>query len=114
MNNSNKIQELRDRYRESFVDKSEVIVEFLQSLSDYIQTPLNPQTPVNRQRGRAKVCNEIHEYMHKFAGSSGMYDYPDIAELCRAAMRSSSQNEVQLLAEQLSDLRDLLQQYDCE
>lgn len=105
MDNNNKIQELRDRYKSGFVEKAEAINKFLLVMST------GDSRPINGVAISDMVYLEIHEFMHKLAGSSGMYGYPDIASLSREAMDSSNRNEPQLLLEQLSGLRDLLQKH---
>ena len=104
MNNTVLIQELKDRYKSSFVEKSVAISELLLTISTGVSNP------IKGAGGSDKACIEIHEYLHKLAGSSGMYGYQDIAQLSRAAMDSSQQNDTQLLVEQLNKLRDLLEQ----
>ena len=71
---SPQIQQLKSRYKASLPEKSAQIAE-LQSLLQSGQ-PSVPQT-----------LKDIHEFLHKLAGSAGMYDYDDIAALARASMQ---------------------------
>jgi HPt (histidine-containing phosphotransfer) domain-containing protein len=102
MDNSDKIQKLRDAYKSSLLDKSTVITELLLMIS--ADAP-DSDTGISDEN-----LIEIHQYLHKLAGSSGMYGYPEIAQLSRAAIKSSERKAIQLLVEQLSELRDLLRQ----
>ena len=104
MDNTDKIQKLRDRYKSSLVDKSVVISDLLLMISTDGSNPIDGVGAID------KACIEIHQYLHKLAGSSGMYGYPEIAQLSRAAMHSSQVKDAQLLVEQLNKLRDLVQQ----
>ena len=102
MDNSSKIQKLKDDYKRNLLEKSAIISELLLMIS--------ADAP-NSDAGISDVnLNEIHQYLHKLAGSSGMYGYPEIAQLSRSAMQSSDRKAIQLLVEQLSELRDLLRQ----
>ncbi|MFT4629365.1 MAG: HPt (histidine-containing phosphotransfer) domain-containing protein [Arenicella sp.] len=102
MDNSDKIQKLRDAYKSSLLDKSTVITELLLMIS---ADASDSDTGISDEN-----LIEIHQYLHKLAGSSGMYGYPEIAQLSRAAIKSSERKAIQLLVEQLSELRDLLRQ----
>lgn len=73
---SPQIQQLKERYRQSFPEKLEII-----------------------QKARSGVVddNELtfaREELHKLAGSSGMYGYPDLAANCRSAMEILDSGDV--------------------
>tara|TARA_B110000285_G_C14673821_1_gene401602 strand:+ start:88 stop:414 length:327 start_codon:yes stop_codon:yes gene_type:complete len=105
MDNTDKLQLLKDRYKLSLIDKSVLISELLLMLS------IDGSKPTNNSGAGDKAYTEIHHCLHKLVGSSGMYGYSDIAQLSRAAMQSNQRNDAQLLVEQLNKLRDLLQQH---
>ncbi|MFT7526001.1 MAG: HPt (histidine-containing phosphotransfer) domain-containing protein [Arenicella sp.] len=105
MDNADKLQLLKDQYRLSLIDKSVLISELLLMLS------IESSNLTDNAGTGDKAYIEIHQCLHKLAGSSGMYGYSAIAELSRAAMQSSQRNDAQLLVEQLNELRDLLQQH---
>lgn len=96
--NSDRINELRMRYKRSLAEKAEM----LETLSAKIPT----QMPVSEE-----MQSEIHEFLHKLAGSSGMYGYQDIAELSRAALTELEKQQLPALTEQLVQIRNLLQQH---
>lgn len=102
-NDSPQVAALRQRYRKSFSDKAAVVAEFHQSLSDdssaFCLSLLNEDSET------------VSDYLHKLAGSAGMYEYDDIAALARKGMSQCKQEDVQGLLASLSQLRDLLDQY---
>jgi HPt (histidine-containing phosphotransfer) domain-containing protein len=102
MDYSDKIQKLKDAYKSSLLDKSAIVSELLLKIS---ADASNSDAGISDEN-----LVEIHQYLHKLAGSSGMYGYSEIAQLSRAAMQSSKCKAIRLLVEQLSELRDLLRQ----
>lgn len=68
---SPQVKALKERYKQSFVDKIELLNSQLLSLNQGADNLL-----------------VIHENLHKLAGSSGMYGYSDISDLCRQTMES--------------------------
>jgi HPt (histidine-containing phosphotransfer) domain-containing protein len=105
MDNTDKLQLLKDQYKLSLMDKSVLISELLLMLS------IEGSNAINNSDTGDKAYIETHQCLHRLAGSSGMYGYSDIAELSRAAMQSSQRNDAPLLVEQLNELRDLVEQY---
>jgi HPt (histidine-containing phosphotransfer) domain-containing protein len=102
MDNTDKIQKLRDDYKNSLLDKSVIISDLLLMIST--------DASDSGASVSDKTLIELHQYLHKLAGSSGMYGYSEIAQLSRAAMQSSKRKATQLLTDQLGELRDLLKQ----
>ena len=95
-------QQLRQRYKNSFVQKAGQIDILLGRMAE------------DRSKSDSPL-EDIHEYLHKLAGSSGMYGFLDIAELARTAMREFDQDipwdGSGRLKARLKDIRDLLEQY---
>ena len=85
---------LRERYKQSLPDKSRIIDQHLTTLAK-----LDSSDEV--------LLKEIREDLHKFAGSSGMYGYTDIASSSREAMTTVDVLNLSELTAQLTELRDL-------
>lgn len=105
-NKLDQIQKLKENYRDSFFDKKSQIDEFIELIMGG-QHKLENTDEV--------IFDGVHEYMHKLAGSSGMYEYPDIAELACLVMSLTNKhhgkpvkNKITALLQQLSNL---LEQY---
>ena len=96
--NSDRINELRLRYQRSLAEKAESISKLLVQVREQALEKDDLQVAV-------------HEYLHKLAGSSGMYGYQDIADLCRKTLEELETNELAGLAERLVQIRNLLQQH---
>lgn len=92
---SPQIQAIRERYKISLPEKAELIAELLEELT----------------QSNLDAFANSHSALHKLAGSSGMYGYDDIAELCRNAMISAQQEDTQLLIQQLSELISMLEKH---
>lgn len=90
---SPQVKALKERYKQSFMDKIEL---------------LNSQL-VNLNQGVDNLV-EIHENLHKLAGSSGMYGYSDVSDLCRQTMGSCAGQNPGDVADGLSALIRLLEQ----
>lgn len=92
---SQQIKQLRHRYKGSLLEKADIVSEHLHSLLD-MESP---------DESKLKT---IRDDLHKFAGSSGMYGYDDIAGAAREGMAMiDDMNEVQL-HHKLIALRNLL------
>ena len=96
--NSERIEELRLRYKRSLADKAEALA--------LLSTRLAEQDHVSEE-----MQAEIHEYLHKLAGSSGMYGYTDIAGMCRRTLTELENQQITALPGQLERIRNLLQQH---
>lgn len=72
LSESTKITELKNKYRASFADKiAEIDV-------------LNQAIKSTKARAELKTAHQEYEqYVHKLAGSSGMYGYTEIASVAR-------------------------------
>lgn len=89
---SPQIQAIKARYKASLPEKAELLMSLLKPA----------------EVGENLVL--LHEELHKFAGSSGMYSYDDISDLCRKAMRSIDQNNIEDLQKELRQLIELVEQ----
>ena len=69
MQDSPQIQQLKQRYRQSFPEKLSIIENIKQGIIE------------------SNSIDEAKSELHKLAGSSGMYGYPDLAQNCRDAMQ---------------------------
>jgi len=90
---SPQILSIRERYKESLLEKAKLIEGLIHSLG-------NPTT--------SRSIKAAHEELHKLAGSSGMYGYDQVSALCRTAMKSAADEETASLLEQLTELKSLL------
>jgi HPt (histidine-containing phosphotransfer) domain-containing protein len=95
-NTSAEIEAVRQRYQASLMDKALTVSNCL--------TALESDQGCCHQAG----VQQTQEFLHKLAGSSGMYGYQDISELARTAMRDIEQNDQNNLHKRLSQLRELL------
>ena len=94
---------LRERYQQSLITKSKELGELLKLISDAEQK-------TSWQLSDADA-NSLGEYLHKLAGSAGMYGYADVAQLARSAMVDNQQANMATLVTRLNDLRCLLEQH---
>ncbi len=76
---SPQILALKERYKSSLVDK-------MQSLSDYL-------IAIESDDATLDQVAELRGFLHKLAGSSGMYDYDDISVASRKAMLAADKVE---------------------
>ena len=91
---SPQVQAIKERYRLSFSEKIDFLKTLLLSLNNGVDNFV-----------------EIHESLHKLAGSSGMYGYDDISALCRQSMENSTAQDPVEVAENLRDIIMLLEHY---
>lgn len=99
-NDSPQIQALRARYRESFPEKMAVIDGCLENLKCLFHE--------GDDQAIKQEFDVIHAELHKFAGSFGMYNYQDIATVCRDAMTSISSRDTQLVLDLLTKLSAMI------
>ena len=100
---SPQIQQLKSRYKASLPEKAAQTAE-LESLL------------LGEQAMLQQSLQDIHEFLHKLAGSAGMYDYDDIAVLARAAMQfviaqAAETTDIHQVDAELSKIRSLLLEY---
>ena len=93
--NSQQIQAIRERYKNSLPEKTKVISELI----DAIEKP------------QPDAMENAYNVLHKLAGSSGMYGYDEIADLCRVAMSNARGNNASELGSKLSQLHELLENH---
>lgn len=98
MTKSPQVQALQERYKNSLSDKAVTIESHLADLRDNWSASENELA-------------DTKEMLHKFAGSSGMYGYDDIAELCRVAMDDIDQADLSGLRNHLEQIKLLLEQH---
>jgi hypothetical protein len=91
---SPQIAAIKERYKMSFDEKIALLKTHHSGLSE-----------------GAYSMPEIHANLHKLAGSSGMYGYGDINNLCRAAMASATAKKTSDLASDIDAIIRLLEQY---
>ena len=92
------IRALRERYRRRLVGK-------LTELDQLTEREAHP----HQQEGEGGL--DLAQYLHRLAGSSGMYGYQDISTVARAAMRDIEERNRQSLEQHLNRLRALLAEY---
>lgn len=95
---SPEIKAIQQRYRASLAEKAEMLSSHL--------ARVNAKDVV-----LASAYTDLHEDLHKLAGSSGMYGYDDIALAARDLMANIHQQEFSHVVTKLVALRGLLQQY---
>lgn len=103
-NNSSEINEIKGRYKASLVDKKKLIDDYVFQLET-----LEAQSAVSVKVDG--VLNNIHDDMHKLAGSSGMYGYMDIASTSRLVMKNVVGKDKLETLKNLKQLSDLLGTY---
>ena len=97
-----KIQQLKHRYKNSLHEKLEELDSHVLAIgldSGSLQSRLI----------------DLHEYLHKLAGSAGMYGYDDIAQSARESMALTNPKTelapVQTIKQSVGQLRCLLEQH---
>ena len=99
---SPKVAALKIRYQSSFPAKSAAIAEFEAILEN--EEPASYSSAVNQNFETAG------DYLHKLAGSAGMYGYDDIAQIARLGMAQYKVQDLRGLQHSLKQIRDLLDQ----
>ena len=97
-NDSPQVAAIRARYKASFNEKKSLIYGYLQSLKD---------DDVDVE----SVYLDLHSELHKLAGSSGMYGYDDISEICRLIMKEISGECFHEVISNLEKLNEMFSQY---
>ena len=93
---SPKIAALKTQYRASFPEKLALFNSLL--------------AKVVESSGSQESRSDLHEYLHKLAGSSGMYGYENISALCRRLMDEVGSAHIGQLASELESLKHLLRE----
>ena len=93
--NADNINEIKARYKSSFVEKKKMIDDFRNDL-------------VKISADQGDLFEQINADLHKLAGSLGMYGYSEMAEKARLGMKLSDNNEKQALLESLEALSSML------
>ena len=62
------LQQLKEAYRKSLPEKFEAIRQLIKKL---------------RQNVAVETIKELRFYIHKMAGSAGIYGYPNVSDICR-------------------------------
>ena len=96
---SPQVQQLKLRYRASFRDKAAELQRFASELSAI-------------SKRQAEHLAEARAFLHKLAGSAGMYGYQNIADLARGAMHDIDNGLNPQLIEKITRLCSLLKQRD--
>ena len=99
-NDSPQVAALKLRYQSSFSEKSAAIAEFEAILEN--EDPASYSSAVN------KNFETAGDYLHKLAGSAGMYGYDDIAQIARLGMGQYKVQDLYGLQHSLRQIRDLL------
>jgi len=97
-NESRQIQELKYRYKLSLDDKANMIDDYFRNV-------------VESKSLDSHMLEELNGFLHKLAGSSGMYGYEDIASLSRESMNSIQECRKEDVEKNLVNLRNLLKDY---
>lgn len=92
---SPQIQAIRERYKGSLSEKAELIADHIDAIT----------------QAQPSAVDDAHGVLHKFAGSSGMYGYDDIALLCRNAMVCAQEVDKDQLLVHLTQLKALFEEY---
>lgn len=99
MSESDQVRALRARYRESLSEKAEIVRQWhARSL----------------ENGWDKVDEaELGAWLHKLAGSAGMYEYDEIAEMARSLLPDLSESKIPLakLQQKLNELLETLEKF---
>ena len=85
---------------------------FEQIKKKYVATFLQKHSDLNAAWEK-KDFSQLHELLHKLAGSSGSYGFSDISQLCQQSMKlvgTETITDEQLLEQYLKELFSLLQQ----
>ncbi len=93
---SPQVRAIRARYQQSFSDKASELGALQSALLE--GRGENPES-------------ELNEYLHKLAGSSGMYGYSDLSQVCREAMAAIESGNDTNLARSLEQVQALLTEY---
>lgn len=99
MQDSPQVQAIQARYKASFNDKAAMLNDFLSQ----IQAHLGDADLI------ARFSQELHEELHKLAGSLGMYGYDDFALLARDGMRHTKDNDIDAVQRSVQQLISHLQ-----
>lgn len=98
---SPQILALKERYKSSFEEKTQL-------LSDYLTAVENGEATLDQ-------VSELGSFLHKLAGSSGMYGYDDISAASREAMLVANQIEniayIDELSVSIHEVMNLLQSH---
>ena len=94
---SPQVAAIRARYQTSLMEKSQLIDNHAKAVNK-----------ANSEAAMQAATHELREDLHKLAGSSGMYGYTDISEVCRKAMRVVDNNVTDELESCLAELQDLI------
>ena len=94
---SQQIRALKERYKTSFPEKITLLKA--QCLA------------IESGAGDMDGFAEAHEVLHKLAGSSGMYGYDDVSNLCRETMVKLDQSDRTYVVAALHRVIALLQQH---
>ncbi|MFT6032139.1 MAG: chemotaxis protein histidine kinase CheA [Arenicella sp.] len=91
---SQQIKNIKDRYKASFGEK----IELLNHQRDILVAD--------------KAASEkLFEIIHKLAGSSGMYGYDDISDLCRHIMAEADNSDADEIEASMAKLVTLFEHY---
>ncbi|RBP49258.1 Hpt domain-containing protein [Arenicella xantha] len=89
---------LKQRYKASLPEKIEELVLHIAAL--------------NAEGGNGRESlQELHGFLHRLAGSTGMYGYDDLSALCQSGIKFIQQEDLNNLAAELQRLREMLEQY---
>jgi len=99
-NESPQIQAIQARYRQSFPEKKSMIDAYLDNIVNLGQD--------GNEQAIAQTLQDCHSELHKLAGSFGMYNYQEIASVCRDAMSSVMARDIQLTSDLLQKLSTLI------
>ena len=97
---SPQVAALKIRYQSSFSEKSTAVAEFQTILASEDSTYCFSRVNQNSET--------VGDYLHKLAGSAGMYGYDDIAQIARTGMTQHKQEDLSGLQHSLKQIRDLL------
>ena len=93
---SPQIKAIRARYKAGFTEKAIMVEKFALELSE------------NHPKGLQERHRLFRDELHKLAGSSGMYGYHDVCDLCRRAMYCIDNDQITELMIVSSQLHKLL------
>lgn len=92
---SDQVKDLKLKYQRSLDEKADV-------LASYAALLLNDEGEILSVND--ELQQELHEQLHKLAGSTGMYGYSKLSQKCRKVMALVQQNKFEKLHENLKKL----------
>ena len=91
------IDAIKKRYRNSLPDKAEELTQCMIALTV--------------EQSSDHDLQAAHAFLHRFAGSSGMYGYDELSVQCQLAIEAIQESDRAKVLAQLQQLKQLLERY---